>query len=94
MKKSDDILEAYWKAMQELIGSESSTMDFKMMSAVSERFLAEYKLLQNSGLPGQTVALAMLGATVNMYRVLGMEDMLPIMLRELADHLDASGQPH
>ncbi len=94
MTKSENALQAYWQAIQELLDSEDSQIDFRLFSNVSERFLTEYQQLQRQGLPGQTVALAMLYATMNMYALVGSQQLLPQVLRVLADKLDQDGTAH
>ena len=91
---SRDPLEAYWNAMTDLISAESSRANFKIFSSISERFIAEYKEIQELGLPGQTVAFAMLCASVNMYALTGSQKVLPQVLRQLADLLDEDKITH
>ena len=44
------------------------------------------------GLPGQTIGLAMLGATINLFDLFDMGADLPHLLRGLADKLEEDGE--
>jgi hypothetical protein len=59
---------------------------------VSRDFLRGYRRLVEDGMLPVTVASAMLGATINLYEMFGMEADLPGMLRTMADRLEHGGQ--
>lgn len=58
---------------------------YQAFSDVSVTFLRNYEDLVAEGLPPQSVATAMLVATVNFYRLFGMSAELPGLLRAVAD---------
>ena len=101
MTRSDDIFAAYCRRVQELLSDDqelssdhNGEIEFREFSALSVRFFHEYKELMASGLPGQTITLAMLGATLNMYRLFGASEKLPQVLRGIADMIDANRRLH
>lgn len=51
-------------------------------------FLESYANLVSKGFPPSTIALAMLGATLNTYKMFELDDDLPNTLRALADQLE------
>ena len=61
---------------------------FEAFAHVSKRMLDGYSLLVSSGFRPEAIGLAMLGATVNFYDMLGMRDRLPDILRAMADSID------
>lgn len=87
-------MQAYWDSIQVLISDSSSGMNYRDFTKISDRFLLEYNGLRNDGLAGQTIALAMLGATLNMYSIFGAHHKLPKALRDLADMLDRNRNLH
>ncbi|MBF7014536.1 hypothetical protein HWN72_23785 [Novosphingobium sp. HR1a] len=60
-------------------------MDYRDFAPVSHQLAATYARLAERGLPASTVAVAMLGATVNFYECFGLSAELPEQLRALAD---------
>lgn len=55
---------------------------------VSRSFLAGYRGLVTNGLAPESVAAAMLGATVNFYEMFDMSAALPEVLRAVADRME------
>lgn len=71
---------------------ENSTIHFAEFQDISDTMMDGYARFIRLGLPGQTVALAMLGATVNLYRLFDMRDQLPEVLRGLASQIEQGEQ--
>lgn len=71
---------------------ENSTIHFAEFQEISDTMMDGYARFIRLGLPGQTVALAMLGATVNLYRLFDMHDELPDVLRGLASQIEQGEQ--
>ena len=94
MDDPSDIRKALWESIQALMADNTSGIDYRSFSSISDRFLREYGDLRKDGLAGQTIALAMLGATLNMYSMFGAHRQLPDLLRELADSLDQNRNLH
>jgi hypothetical protein len=61
---------------------------FLEFQEVSENFLRGYKRFVDLGFPSETIALAMLGATINMYSMLEIHKELPDLFRKLADKIE------
>lgn len=78
---------ALFQELHRLMKNESS-LHFNDFAEVSDALMEGYTRFACNGLPGHTVALAMLGATVNVYTMFGMEDELPGLLRALADLIE------
>lgn len=72
----------------ELLLDENSSIPFAEFQEISESMMNSYARFVKVGLPGQTVALAMLGATVNLYQMFDMDEELPPLLRGLATWLE------
>ena len=94
MARHENIPDSLLSFLRDILESKGTEIDFKVFSSVSERFVKEYKQLQRHGMPGQTIAIAMLCATMNMFSLLGNEQDLPQILRELADLLDKERPTH
>jgi hypothetical protein len=62
---------------------------FPTFVEVSRTFVESYASLVHAGLPPDTIAQAMLGATVNFYEMFGMSADLPDVLRAIADRMDS-----
>lgn len=60
---------------------------YRAFSDVSRTLLESYSDLVAQGLPPASVAFAMMGATVNFYKLFGMSAELPELLRALADSM-------
>ena len=63
-------------------------LSFPAFADVSRSFLAGYRGLVTNGLAPESVAAAMLGATVNFYEMFGMSEALPDVLRAVADRME------
>ncbi|MCJ2179784.1 hypothetical protein [Novosphingobium album (ex Hu et al. 2023)] len=94
MTRLDDLTKIYWHGIQDALTDNSAGVDFRQFSAISQRFLSEYKQLETDGLPGQTIALAMLGATLNLCNIFGGHEQLPMVLRNIADRIDNERNIH
>jgi hypothetical protein len=63
---------------------------YRAFAEVSRSFVAGYQNLVAHGLAPESIAAAMLGATVNFYEAFGMSAELPELLRILADRLECT----
>lgn len=79
------------KGLQRLFADQSSA-NFVDFVEVAESLMDGYAKLIRNGSPASTVALAMLGATLNMYEMLGMRAELPDLLRSVADQIESEGR--
>jgi len=77
------------KGLHELILENSDPLTLSDFADVSASMMEGYARFVRIGLPGQTVALAMLGATINLYEMFGMRSDLPEILRVLASRIEA-----
>ena len=57
---------------------------------VSNSFVEAYTRMLQSGMPQDSIAAAMLGATVNVYEMFGLRMELPELLREVADEIESN----
>ncbi len=76
-------------AMLDRLMKDSSSLNFSDFRNVSDSMLEGYAHFVRQGMPGETIGLAMLGATINLYDMLGMRGDLPDLLRNLADKLES-----
>jgi hypothetical protein len=74
------------RRLHELMLDESS-LHFSDFIEVAETFIASYSKFTRRGIPGPTIGVAMLGATVNVYEMFGMTEDLPNLLRLIADQI-------
>jgi hypothetical protein len=89
-------IELYSKAVtnfSDLLTGEFGAFHHAEFQDVSRTMLNGYSRFTNLGIPGQTVAHAMLSATVNLYRMFDMYDGLPDLLRELALRMENEAAP-
>ncbi|MBS0474545.1 MAG: hypothetical protein JSR28_05265 [Proteobacteria bacterium] len=77
------------EGLHNLLTDENSSLHFSDFHEISESMMSGYARFVKLGVPGQTVALAMLGATVNLYRMFEMQEELPDLLRGLASSLES-----
>lgn len=75
-------------AMNELL-MDRGALHFSEFARVSEGMMDGYAHFVRLGMPGNTVALAMLGAALNLYEMFGLRSMLPDLLRNVADRLES-----
>lgn len=61
---------------------------------VAESFVKGYSRFLKVGIPGSTIGLAMLGATINFYSMFGNRDELPDLFRTLADKMENDTSHH
>ncbi|GLK45861.1 MULTISPECIES: hypothetical protein [Novosphingobium] len=73
------------------IARTSADIDYRDFAPVSHQLATIYGRLAERGLPASTVAVAMLGATVNFYECFGLSAELPGQLRALADLMEYGG---
>lgn len=59
-----------------------------------ENMLAGYVDLVRQGKPDQTIAFAMMGATLNFYDMFGLNAGLPQLLRSIADRIEDDSLPN
>jgi len=77
-----------------LLLDEHSSLEISNFVEISESLMRGYAQFTQLGMPGQNVATAMLGATVNLYHMFGINHELPNLLRGLADWLEAKQEPN
>lgn len=79
--------------LQDLLMDEESLLisDFE---EVAETFVKGYSKFLKLGIPGHTIGLAMLGATINFYSMFGIRDELPDLFRSLADKMEDDSPHH
>lgn len=93
MSEPNDQLQFLLDGFQELMNDENSHHLSDFME-VSESFTEGYARFVRLGLPCQTIGLAMLNATVNLYHMFGMQQDLPDLFRLLADKIEKENQAH
>lgn len=67
---------------------------FHEFQEVSENFMRGYKRFIDLGFPSETIGLAMLGATINMYSLLEIRKELPDLLHKLAEKIEHEERLH
>lgn len=73
---------------------DAGTLPFEAFATVSKRMLEGYRMLISSGFRPEAIGMAMLGATVNFYDMLGMRNILPNILRSIADSIESDDAVH
>ena len=73
---------------QDYRSGNDGTAHFSEFMDVSNSFVSAYSRLLGSGMPTDSIALAMLGATLNFYEMFGLRAELPHLLRELAEEIE------
>lgn len=63
-------------------------------AGAAESMVNAYFQVVRQGIPAESVAAAMLGATVNMYDFFGMRAALPSMLRAIAESIESETPPN
>lgn len=63
-------------------------LSYPAFANVSRSFLTGYRGLVTNGVAPESIAAAMLGATVNFYEMFGMSAALPDVLRAVADRME------
>ena len=91
MTSSEDRSAKMMRGLRRLLADQSST-EFVDFVEVAESLMDGYAKLISKGSPASTVALAMLGATLNLYEMLGMRAELPDLLRSVADQIESDGR--
>lgn len=91
MKRPRKTVQPTLEGLKTLMSDENSSLHFSDFSEISETMMDGYARFVRLGLPGHTVALAMLGATVNLYRMFGLDKELPDLLRGLATSIEQDG---
>jgi hypothetical protein len=87
MKDSNDRLHRLQTGLVQML-VDNSSLHFSDFLEISQAMTEGYARLMRNGLPAHTVALAMLGATLNLYDMFGLRSELPDLLRSLADKLE------
>lgn len=88
-----DRMDVLLKGYHHLLEDETSPC-FSDFIEVSECLMEGYARFVRLGVPGQTVAPAMLGATMNIYEMCGLLHELPPVLRNLADRIEHDSAAH
>ena len=73
--------------LQDLLKDEDSFL-IRDFEEVATSFVDGYSRFVKLGVPGSTIGLAMLGATINLYSMFGMREELPSLFRSLADRME------
>lgn len=73
---------------------DESSLHFSDFADVADSFVKSYARMVGLGASERAIGLAMLGATVNMYSLFGMEEELPDILRMMADKLEQDRNFH
>ena len=94
MTKSGDSFQALLAGLHQLLDDTNGSIHFSEFSEISEAMMEGYACLVREGRPSQTIALAMLGATLNLYDIFGLKSELPELLRSLADKIEDNAQPN
>ncbi|MBA3055057.1 MAG: hypothetical protein FP826_09010 [Sphingomonadales bacterium] len=94
MAKPPDRSRKVLEELHELLMDNNSSVHFSEFFEISETMMNGYARLVALGHPGQTVALAMLGATINLYEMFGMHEELPELLRVLATRIESKDNPN
>lgn len=92
MTNRGDSFQVLLAGLHQLLDDTDSSIHFSDFTEISESMLEGYARLVRAGLPGQTIALAMLGATLNLYDIFGLRSELPSLLRGLADKIETDSQ--
>jgi len=82
------------EGLSALFKANTSSVHFEEFLEISESMMNGYARFVKLGLPGPMIALAMLGATVNLYEMFDMRDELPELLRALANRLEDQNNPN
>jgi hypothetical protein len=82
------------RGLHEFILDDGNPLALAEFADVSASMMDGYARFVSIGLPGQTIALAMLGATINLYDMFGIRDDLPELLRAMANRLEADDAAH
>jgi hypothetical protein len=61
---------------------------FREFQEISENFIRGYRRFVDLGFPSESIGLAMLGATINMYNLLDIRKDLPDLLRKVAQEIE------
>lgn len=67
-------------------------IDFLDFADVAQAFTEGYAKLIHNGSPASEIAMAMLGATLNIYEMFGLRAELPGLFRSLADRIETDGR--
>lgn len=71
-------------------GGDASPAHFTDFVDISHSFVSAYSRMLKAGMPHDSIAVAMLGATLNVYEMFGLKAELPGLLRELAEEIENS----
>jgi hypothetical protein len=94
MSKTGDQFDALIKGLPSMLEDDSGSVHFSEFSEISHAMIKGYVGLVRQGKPEQTIALAMLGATLNLYGIFGLSASLPPLLRSLADKIEEKTRPN
>lgn len=72
----------------EVLADQDFSMQFRDLAEVSDALMAGYARFVRQGMPCEMVGYAMLGATLNLYEIFGMQAGLPQLLRAAADKVE------
>jgi hypothetical protein len=77
------------RGLHEFMLDDGNPLALAEFAEVSASMMDGYARFVSIGLPEQTIALAMLGATINLYEMFGIRDDLPELLRVMANRIEA-----
>lgn len=78
-----------WDGVSPLREKSNDVVHFNLFAKAADDMLHSYSSLVKQGLPAGSVALAMLGATVNLYEIFGQRAELPLLLRSIAEIIES-----
>lgn len=93
MTDQDDKTPWLFQDFNELLVDRDSP-HFREFQEVAENFIRGYKRFVDLGFPSETIGLAMLGATINMYNMLEIREQLPDLLRKVALRIENEERLH
>lgn len=80
--------------LDEIFIDNGGSVSFTEFHKISESMMSGYAKFQQRGVPGDMIALAMLGATINLFDLFEMSDELPDLLRSIASRIEDSSEPN
>ncbi|KHK92875.1 hypothetical protein LK12_00185 [Novosphingobium malaysiense] len=94
MPNSHDRSRGMNETLHELFLDNQGNLTFSDFRDISDAMMSGYARFIRLGVPGHTIGLAMLGATMNLYELFGMRTDLPELLRSIAARIEEQGNPN
>lgn len=79
------------ETLHELFLDNPDGLTFSDFREISDAMMSGYARFVRLGVPGHTIGLAMLGATINLYDLFEMRSDLPELLRSIAARIEEQG---